>query len=61
MKNRSFTKFVNMFPNNPSNSRYRRGLKDVKTGMQSDFSRRREEFEKSFERDNKFSRGLKDD
>jgi hypothetical protein len=59
MKNRAYTKFINLFPNNTTNSRYRRGMKDVKTGLTSEFSKRYQDFERTFK--NKYARGLEDD
>lgn len=59
MRNKSYDRFVNTFPNNPIASKLRRGLKDVKTGMNNDFTRRQQEMERAFE--NKYGRGLKDD
>jgi hypothetical protein len=55
---RPYSKFVNLFPNNPTQNRYRRALKTVTGDMETDFSKRQEAFKKKWR--NLYEEGLDD-
>jgi hypothetical protein len=58
MRDRAKSKFINLFPNNPTQTKYRRALKTVSGNMETDFSRRQEAFKKKWR--NLYEEGLDD-
>jgi hypothetical protein len=57
-RSRAYSKFINLFPNNETQSRYRRALKSVSGNMETEFSKKQESFGKKFR--NPFEEGLDD-
>jgi hypothetical protein len=64
MKSGTRARFVNLFPNNITQNRYRRALKTVASGMETDFSKAADKFSKKMKDfgklDNPYTGGFDD-
>jgi hypothetical protein len=61
MKNKGQSKFVNLWPRNPTQTMLRRAIKTPDGVMSSEFSKKQDEFGRQSKMPNKYQKGIEND